>query len=1054
MKDYESYNNKGNKEIKDNVDLKAKEFYSRQFQDNILPGEYFDCRVNGLECELNDDNKYVYKEGEARTSQSSVNDMQDLSNAVNSSGSTSSATTASSTTAASNASIVEGAGTVVTGAATAVVGAAAAVVAFNAVTKETPKMSVNRLEAGSTYVYYDLNFENLDTDKEYDIVVKNPYHSFKIQCSNGNQDGYVYDLKPNLSYTLSLVGPHELFGTIEYDSQTFYTLPSAEVTTTPKMDIVYNNDLTCGVSFETVISDDSNKLGTTYIQVAQDKKIIFDSYNLKDYENDPNIVYEYDTDTKTHSGIIKKVDPGVVIYTTYIIDPKTNEKSIIETLTQEIKKPLSFDYGLNYVTISGDNTLIKEMIDAATPLYVRVNLFDEENVVTVVESLIDRNSDTFNYKTLVRYDTVTYNYQIGYYENSVFKVASQSELMNFTKQDYSATYTYVLPKNEELIDIKWKYNELNDVIENNLDYELMDITLQTNFDNGGNDDMLYRVELLRLDYDGETGEMINTLVDTYEGTGDATFSNVPVGEYNVEDGIYDMLYAYVFRYTSLMNYYFDGIETDVVEVDVREPEVEDDEVCMPIGINLEHSGGFELLSNGKLAFKVFSMADVDPVDREPISFGDDVIINIHYYEESSDVITQTFTAANIVAAESSEGYSILAFDLDRPSSETRGYYIEYEIPYHEKYGGNIRLLKSNGKELFGDLQQMAIPAYLYQAPKDEGIYAKIRVASYLRDGYIMNAYLNGSTDAYEPTLGDDGLYYYEGTFHEGDYLNFDVYNTISSYSLGTAYSYIVNANNSYEYMSKFGLHDFTEDRFGLDNIVYTYNNATVSDEGNEGTININLITGFENLNPDIYDIYLDYYLYKEDAELGDILVDSVEHCTSTVVNFNSSETNQYEYLDTFRLQYRVHLETKNPDYGMATLYYDSDLYLCYSFTFANSYIMTDAEHLKPQRYDADLYTLTLAAPVDCVYPHEQTVVFSVDGDTVDPVSLELSECVTGQTSDGTNYEFTVTQDIYETGVINFAINANYTLTDEKLEALGNNYEGDLYCKYIYQITGA
>ena len=129
MKDYESYRNNGNKDIPDNTKLKKIEFCNMQFQDNILPGEYFDIRENALECDLNDDDKFAAnpsEKGSANT-KTDLNDAQELANAANSG------------VPSASGSIVESAGAIATGTATAVVGASAAVVAFNAVTKVTPK---------------------------------------------------------------------------------------------------------------------------------------------------------------------------------------------------------------------------------------------------------------------------------------------------------------------------------------------------------------------------------------------------------------------------------------------------------------------------------------------------------------------------------------------------------------------------------------------------------------------------------------------------------------------------------------------------------------------------------------------------------------------------------------------------------------------------------------------------------------------------------------------------------------------------------------------------
>ena len=174
MKDYEVYRNNGNSEIKDNDNLKKLDNSKYLGELNQLPGEYFDCRENQIECELEDDDKFATDMSErgSTNTKSQVDDIQDLSNAVNSTATTS-----------SSSSIVESVGTIATGTATVVVGASAAVVAFNATSKSQPKMNVNKIEAGSSYVYYDINVENLDTNKNYDILISNGQQKVKIRCN-------------------------------------------------------------------------------------------------------------------------------------------------------------------------------------------------------------------------------------------------------------------------------------------------------------------------------------------------------------------------------------------------------------------------------------------------------------------------------------------------------------------------------------------------------------------------------------------------------------------------------------------------------------------------------------------------------------------------------------------------------------------------------------------------------------------------------------------------------------------------------------------------------
>lgn len=1036
MKDYESYRNNGNKDIPDNPKLKKNEFYNRQFQDNILPGEYYDCRVNGLECELDDKDNFAYDSGEKGAKQTELDDLQEITNAVgNTSASASSASTASSS------SIVESAGTVITGTATVVVGASAAVVAFNAIPKDPPKMTINKLEAGSTYVYYDLNFENLDTDKEYDIVIKNPYHSFKIECSNGEQDGYVYDLKPGLSYTLSFIGPHALFGSAEYGSETFYTLPSEEIFATPTINITYNSDLTCDVTFKSTVFDDYNKLDATYVSLTQNSKVLFDSFNLKNYENNPNIVYEYDSNTKTHSGTIKNVDTGVISFSTYIIDSETNQKSVLETITKEAINPLSYTTGTNYITVSGDNELIKDIMEVENDLYVRVNLFNSDNELTKIEGKVDLSDDKFNFRTLVRQDTKSFNYEIGYYDNDEFITVNKIANKVFTGGTYNATYKAVTPEDENNINVKWIYDD-----EGN---ETADITLLTNFDNNGNDDVYYRVELLRMDYSGEQGPGDQyLLVDTYEGTGNPTFKNVQLGDYE-EDGYY---YRFLFRYTSLMNYYLDGVENDVVEVEVRKGVASEDGL-LPLDpiIYYPDDQDISLLSNGKLSLYFFKEESSEEGQDSKIRVDDDnVKLTFNFYEGDYNVITNVSSATNIETVSEGPERSLLTFNLDCPEYGTVGYYVDYEIPYHERYGGNIRLLRRTDINA-GDIDYMhremhyqAAPVEIYQVMNGSQIDFKIKFVTFMPDTWTIKA-VDGNNNYYSQVLGDDGYYYIADTFNDGAYLTFNAYNEdgemISNYILD---NYSVDSTKA-SYMELFTLNDFLTEDFGAGKIVYTYND--------DGTININLLTKFDNPNPDFYNIYVDYWLLKQDYELGGyVTVGEALQCKDTVVNFNSTQDNPFDYLDTFKIKYRVHVESVDVAYGDYSLYYESTTYECLDFTGSNLSSLSHDNELKPQRYDMELYLMQLVATSEFIYPKDQTVTFSADG--AQSMSFVLSELEPEITGDGTYYMFEISSELYEQPMIDFTIKANYTLTEEKLEALGDNYEGNLYNEFTYQILGA
>ena len=244
-------------------------------------------------------------------------------------------------------------------------------------------MQVNKLEAGSTYVYYDLEFSNLELDKNYDIVIKNTYHSFRIECVNGQQDGYVYDLRPGLQYTLSLVGPSELFTEITYDTETFYTLKSNDIFVKSNAEVIYEEDLTCSVNFESIVHDDFDVYDDTYVLISLGNEILFDSYKIDDYDMD-NILYDYDKDNKIHRGTIKNLKSGTISIQTYIIDKDTGEKGNLDIITKQVVNPISYKLGENYIRVLGNSDVIKEVKEIDNDLYVKVYLYDLNDTVTTI----------------------------------------------------------------------------------------------------------------------------------------------------------------------------------------------------------------------------------------------------------------------------------------------------------------------------------------------------------------------------------------------------------------------------------------------------------------------------------------------------------------------------------------------------------------------------------------------------------------------------------------------------------------------------------------------
>ena len=138
MKDYEAYVNNGNPEIPEYSKELNIEYFD--LRNNNLPGEEMESFENSLACGISSKSS---KSFQAQSQGKTLDDVQELANAVTPTG-----------------SIVESAGAVVTGTATVVVGASAAVIAFNATSHVQPKMKVNLLDSGSSYVHYNLELSN------------------------------------------------------------------------------------------------------------------------------------------------------------------------------------------------------------------------------------------------------------------------------------------------------------------------------------------------------------------------------------------------------------------------------------------------------------------------------------------------------------------------------------------------------------------------------------------------------------------------------------------------------------------------------------------------------------------------------------------------------------------------------------------------------------------------------------------------------------------------------------------------------------------------------
>ena len=1044
MKDYESYRNNGNKDIPDNTKLKKIEFCNMQFQDNKLPGEYFDIRENALECDLNDDDKFASNPNSEKSSantKTDLDDVQELSNAVNSG------------IPQASGSIVESAGAIATGTATVVVGASAAIVAFNAVNKVQPKMVINSLDSGSSYVHYNLELSNLDLDKDYDIVVKNSQQEFRLDCTNGINDDYVYNLKPGLQYSLSLVSYHELLGEIEYASKTFYTLKSDEILGYSDIEVIYNSDLTCGIEYSSTFVDDKNQMGDTYIVVKceangfgeGEEMIIFHSLYQGDFDDPENYTYSYSKTNKTHKGSIKEVPAGIVSIELYQVneeDPEAEGK-LIAVKSKEVVYPLEVFSGSNYGEFTGSYNLIKDVKDINVKkdnLVVKLNLYNDENEVTKFEENLDISENKFYYRQLVKKDTTAYTYQVGYYKaDNSFVVVKESERLDLYGGYFDAYYYKVSPSDEDYIDVKWTYDSDG--------YEYANITLKTGFDNYGNTDAFYRAELLKMDYSITDGENHYIVLGTYEGTGDAVFDPISIGEFNREEGYYEETDRYTFRYTSLLRYYVDDDTTEIVEVENTEPIPEYDGLIALDPSVYFSSDDFQLLSNGKVAFNIYMEESSMEEGVSKITFDNDSIkLKIYYFENDYNVITDTVEVKDAEIVSNGQEAAYLAFDLTCPSSKVHGYYAEYEFVYHDRYGGNDRILQSYGKKLFGDMHYKVVPRTIDRLQKVTGVGLNLRIefATFMPSDYSLLC--KDSVNYIYGLHKENGNYVFDNAVEDETTFIFTMHNDTDNYDYTEGgYTYTTTNDLSSEGM---GLNDLLYERFGINDIVYTYNN--------DGTININLLTGFEEYYEDYeYEYYVDYTLYRTNDLGYQNEADHVLKSKASVINFNSADSldEPYGYYDTFFIEYVVHKVAKNVAYGNVVENVEFGPMRTVEFTASNGYSLSDEYDVKPTRYSDPDYSLMFVVMNTLMYPQDQYVTFSADG--VTSMSFKLEDAKSGAYSaDGTTYYFTLSQELYEQAIINFKVKANYTLTEEKLIALGDNYTGSLYKEFEYQILGA
>ena len=1043
MKDYESYRNNGNKDIPDNPKLKKNEFYNRQFQDNILPGEYYDCRVNGLECELDDNDKFAYDSGEKGAKQSELDDIQELTNAVGN--------TSSTAATSSSSSIVESAGTVITGTATVVVGASAAVVAFNAISKDIPKLKVNSIEAGSRYVHYNVEAINLDLSKDYNIIVKNGYHSFKIECSSGVNDEWVYDLRPGLQYSLTLVGTNGFGDLVEYSSTTFETMRSTDIVGYSNIDVIFNDDLTCGIKYDTTLVDDFNTINDTYIVVKEyvngqgdEEWELFNSLYANEYINEEPNKYSYSYSNKVHKGSISEVQPGQLIIELYKMGPSGEEENgeLISSTKKEIVYPIYEKSDSNYIEFIGDYDLIKEVKNINIKkdnLVVKLSLYNENNVETKIEKEIDISNGKFDYRQLVKQDTNGYSYKIGYYKaDKTFVVVKEKTKEEFYGGYYGAYYNPIFgdydrdtgETNLNKFNIKWNYDSD--------DNETMDIKILTEFDNYGNNDCYYKVDLLRKVYH-EDGDPTYEIVDTYIGRSDAVFKNVPTYVYYNELGETGPAF-YRFAYTSLMNYYDEEKGTVQVVMGTYEDDYYENSYMEDITIN---SGSIIFRGDGSFETSL----DIDYEMGNKVGAFVTADATLHFYKDDYNVITDTLTVSGSDVARWLGNYAYLVFDKKFPT-DIVGAYVTYEINYREAHGNNVRKAKSKEMILLGDIGYQVEASLEEITVYDSYTSGRIVLSAYMPDDAVLKARVGYSGDPIDVPIVN-GKYVYE--FEElsgGETVYVDVYDSNGNQFSNQAYSFYSNTSN-YDYDE--GYISYYKDDSSY-HTIFTYND--------DGTVNIYCDTGMAVNYEDLYNqtsYSMNVYLDATDINEGDLYSGSRNVTEKNkIATFNnvkltgaSSEYNfRYDWIrDTTETYLAKRKVTTHVGSG-------------FLMTESNFNSMHPAGQLIGYTsYDEDLgkTLISLNVPVGMKYDKNQTVIFETYLNPEDerPIttSLKLSDCLVSSTSDGDYYVFDIDEQFFEGGGVDIYMMYNYTLTEDNYNVIKNIYSGSLYKKYSVYVTG-
>ena len=1036
MKDYETYVNNGNPEIKENTGILNIEYFD--LRNNNLPGESMDSFENSLACEIGSKSSKSFK---AQSQGKSLDDVQELTNALS----------------PSTGSIVESAGAVVTGTATVVVGASAAVIAFNATSKVQPKMKVNTLDSGSSFVHYALEVTNLDLSKDYFVVIRNNKQEFTIECdkSDEDQDGiylydeYVYNLMPNSQYSLSFVSYNDLIGEITYAQKTFYTLKSEEVVGYSNIDIIYNDDLTCGVRYDTTLVDDMDALTDTYVVVkliqsngadqGEDWEL-FNSLYAEDFMREEPDKYTYEFDNKVHKGTIGYVPPGLLKVELYKIGPEGEEwdGELIASTEKEVVYPLYEQTQANLIEFSGDYNLIKDIKNINVKkenLVAKITLYNENNVETKIEKEIDISDGLFDFKQLVKQDTNGYSYQIGYYKaDKSFVVIKESEKQEFYGGYYGAYYDDISYNYEQMRAV-WNYDDNGN--------ETLDLTLLTDFDNYGNDDCYYKVELYKQVYTGQSqDENEKELVDVYIGTGLPTFENLETRVYMPGDDYYVPIY-YSFKYTSLMNYYDE--QNGIVVVEMEERDHTDSGVDFKQQFDIGATQ-FSIRGDGK--FQIPLEANMETSYAGQLQYQEGTITL--YFCETYGVVAKTVTASAVIEPQTSD--LLLVFDATLPTG-MMNYRITCDIPYIGMFNASSGMRRFIIKDQFdmGDVHYSAAISSIKYSINDEFASGTAEAVAYLPDGGYLAAKTDSGDDEYHKlTKNSNNRYVY--SFSDvpiNENLLFTVFDKLDQeYLETTASSYI---SDYAEYDLEYGRVQFHNED-GNYYSVMTYNN--------DGTVNIYCITGLSYGDSSsaygVTDYRLNCYLEMNDNNAGGyVQIDSVMDVTqdNPIVVFKNVPYDiydatyniiyelVYDYTDEYEKSRQV-ITSKICEFQLL----ESNLNSLHPNGQLMGYVSYDEEE------GVDIIGLTI--PAGMLYDKDQMVTFfgSFDGDPVE-TTVKLSNYLKSSTADGDYYVFNDIDSSWVVGgTLDLKMKYNYTLTEEKYELIKNIYSGNLYRDYTITVT--